>query len=71
MSQITIEYLLSRDNGFKVHAFEDPQVALSEFEPNYYDLVILDIRMPVLNGFELCKKIIELDKTVHIKLTLS
>src|ERR671938_549807 len=28
--------------------------------------ILLDIKMPVLNGFELCKKIIELDRTVHI-----
>jgi two-component SAPR family response regulator len=32
----------------------------------FYDLILLDIKMPVLNGFELCKKIIELDRTVHI-----
>jgi two-component SAPR family response regulator len=29
-------------------------------------LILLDIKMPILNGFELCKKIIELDRTVHI-----
>ena len=29
-------------------------------------MVILDIKMPVLNGFELCKKIREIDKIVHI-----
>ena len=29
-------------------------------------MVLLDIKMPVLNGFRLCKKIIELDRTVHI-----
>jgi DNA-binding response OmpR family regulator len=39
-----------RDVGFEVDAFEDPQVALSEFKPNYYDLVILDIRMPHMHG---------------------
>jgi two-component SAPR family response regulator len=31
-----------------------------------YDLVIPDIKMPVLNGFELCENIIEIDKTMHI-----
>jgi two-component SAPR family response regulator len=29
-------------------------------------LILLDIKMPVLNGFELCKKIREIDKTVHV-----
>ena len=40
--------------------------ALQDFRPNYYDLIILDIKMPVLNGFELCEKIREVDRTVHI-----
>ena len=55
-----------QDAGFECASYTDPVKALQEFRPNYYDLVILDIRMPVLNGFELCKKIMELDKKVHI-----
>jgi two-component SAPR family response regulator len=39
---------------------------MQEFIPNYYDLILLDIKMPVLNGFELCKKIRELDKNLQI-----
>ena len=42
------------------------QLKLHEFKLYFYDLILLDIKMPVLNGFELCKKIIELDRTVHI-----
>jgi two-component SAPR family response regulator len=40
--------------------------ALQEFKPAYYDLILLDIKMPVLNGFELCKRVREIDKRVHI-----
>jgi DNA-binding response OmpR family regulator len=54
------------DAGFECISYTDAVKAMQEFRPNYYDLVILDIKMPVLNGFELCKKIIELDKPVYI-----
>lgn len=40
-------------------AFTDPAAALSSFEPNSYDLLLLDYRMPKLNGFELYKRIRE------------
>ena len=34
------------DAGFKVYTYNDPGLALSAFKPYYYDLLILDIRMP-------------------------
>ena len=58
--------IVLEDAGFECIAYTDPVKALQQFRPNYYDLILLDIKMPVLNGFELCKKIIELDRTVHI-----
>jgi CheY-like chemotaxis protein len=58
--------IVLQDAGFECKSYIDPVKALKEFRPNYYDLILLDIKMPVLNGFELCKKILELDKTVHI-----
>jgi CheY-like chemotaxis protein len=58
--------MVLEDAGYQCISYTDPIKALQEFRPNYYDLILLDIKMPVLNGFELCKKIIELDKTVHI-----
>jgi DNA-binding response OmpR family regulator len=44
-------------HGFTVDSFNDPQIALANFKPNYYDLMILDIRMPKLNGFDLYREI--------------
>lgn len=38
--------------GFHVESFNDPQVALQEFKPDFYDLMLVDIRMPKVNGFE-------------------
>ena len=38
---------------FEVEAFNDPKKALSNFRPGYYDLVVLDIKMPGMDGFKL------------------
>jgi CheY-like chemotaxis protein len=54
------------DAGYECISYTDSVKALQEFRPNYYDLILLDIKMPILNGFELCKKIRELDNTPHV-----
>ena len=46
--------------GYFVDAFTDSAAALSSFKPNFYDLLLLDYRMPKLNGFELYKRIREI-----------
>src|ERR671910_59128 len=43
--------------GFEVNTFNDPKEALSNYKPGYYDLVILDIKMPKMDGFELYHEI--------------
>jgi DNA-binding response OmpR family regulator len=58
--------IVLEDAGFECIPYTDPVKALRQFKPCFYDLILLDIKMPVLNGFELCKKIIDLDRTVHI-----
>ena len=40
-------------SGFAPDSFNDPLMALEKFKPSYYDMILLDIRMPVMNGFEL------------------
>ena len=49
------------DNGFKVDSFTDPQEALSSFKAGTYDLLLLDVRMPKMNGFELYEQIKKID----------
>ncbi|HYO06784.1 MAG TPA: response regulator [Phototrophicaceae bacterium] len=58
--------LVLEDAGFKVYTFTDSLQALSNFKPNFYDLVILDIKMPNMDGFELCKKINEIDNKTKV-----
>ncbi|MFL6326563.1 MAG: response regulator, partial [Nitrososphaeraceae archaeon] len=58
--------IVLQDAGFECKSYTDSVKAMQEFKPNYYDLILLDIKMPILNGFELCKKIREADKTVQI-----
>ena len=51
-------------NGFVVDAFEDPVLALSNFKPGMYDLLLLDVKMPRINGFELYEKMRKIDGEV-------
>jgi two-component system, OmpR family, response regulator ChvI len=54
------------DYGFEVESYNNPLVALSNFKPNYYDLAILDIKMPEMNGFELLREIRKEDENLRI-----
>jgi DNA-binding response OmpR family regulator len=48
--------IVLNDYGFEVDSFTDAIEALRNFKPDFYDLVILDIKMPEINGFELYNK---------------
>ena len=61
----TLEKVLG-DNGFAVDTFNDPLLALDNYKTNFYDLVILDIKMPKMDGFELYIKLREKDPNVKI-----
>lgn len=52
--------------GFTLIAYEDPLIALSKFKPRYYDLVILDIKMSKMNGFELYTEMRKVDEEVKV-----
>ena len=53
------------DAGFIVNPYNDPLIALSEFKPGYYDLVILDIKMQEMNGLELYAEMRKVDNQVR------
>jgi DNA-binding response OmpR family regulator len=55
-----------QDEGFDVYTYNDPLEALSQFRPNFYDLLLIDINMPKMNGIDLSIRILELDTNVKI-----
>src|SRR5262245_17492257 len=63
---ITIKTALEENGDFKVDTFNDAESALLAFKLGHYDLAILDVKMPYMNGFQLCKKLREIDKKLKI-----
>jgi two-component system, OmpR family, response regulator ChvI len=65
---ITLSFSLAlEDSGlFQVDSYNDPIVALSNYRPNLYDLLLLDIKMPKMNGLELYCQINKLDNKVKV-----
>ena len=52
--------------GFVVDVFSDPLKSFSNYRTGVYDLVLLDVRMPQMSGFELYSKIKEIDDAVKV-----
>ena len=62
----TLKATLEETGFFDIYPFNEPSLVLSNFRPNMYDLVILDIRMPQMNGFELFHEIRKIDENVKV-----
>jgi len=66
-TDITLAFKKGLENdGFDVDVSNDPQEALSNFGASKYDLLLLDIRMPKMNGFELYKEMNKIDNDVKV-----
>jgi CheY-like chemotaxis protein len=52
--------------GFIVDMYNDPLQSLSNYRTGIYDLLLLDIKMPEMNGFELYKRIKQIDDNSKI-----
>jgi DNA-binding response OmpR family regulator len=61
LCRLALEY-----HGFKVDTYNDPRRALSNYKPGYYDLVILDITMPKMDGFQLYDEIKKKDQKAKV-----
>jgi DNA-binding response OmpR family regulator len=64
--KVAIEDNAENNKKIEVYTSNNPLVALSEFRPNFYDLLLVDINMPHINGFELCEKILAIDINVKV-----
>ena len=58
---ISVFKMVLEMNGYEVDAYNNPLEALSNFKPNSYGLALLDVRMEPINGFELYKKMKNMD----------
>jgi two-component system, OmpR family, response regulator ChvI len=66
-TDITLVYKTGLEqNGFLVDFFNDPIDALLSFKAGEYDLLLLDIKMPKMNGFELYREIQKIDDKVKV-----
>ena len=55
-----------KQNGFIADSFTEPLLALNSFKAGLYDLLLLDIKMPEMNGFQLHQEMKKIDNTVKI-----
>jgi DNA-binding response OmpR family regulator len=60
---LTFEQMLE-DEGFEIDSFNDPHVALSNFSAGSYDIALIDFKMPQMNGFDLYRKLKNVDDKV-------
>ena len=58
--------LVLEKNGYIIDYYYNPVIALDEYKSNFYDLIILDIKMPYMNGFQLYREIRKKDINSNI-----
>jgi DNA-binding response OmpR family regulator len=58
--------IVLEENNFIVDSFNDPLLALENFKANLYDVLILDIKMPKKDGFEVYEEIMKIDNRVKV-----
>jgi len=64
---ITLSFkMILEGNGFKVDTYNDPIHATRNFKADSYDLVILDIRMPKMDGFQLYEELKKIEEKVKV-----
>ena len=62
----TLRIGLESDPTMQVYTYDSPVTALLEFKPNFYDLLLIDVNMPMMDGFQLCEKLLQKDLNVRV-----
>jgi two-component system, OmpR family, response regulator ChvI len=62
---LSLKTVLEQDQ-FQVDSFNDPVSAFTSFKAGFYDLLLLDIKMPKMNGFQLYREIKKIDDKVKV-----
>jgi DNA-binding response OmpR family regulator len=66
-NEITKSFVTSlASQGCEVTVYGNALEALGEFEPHIYELVIVDIRLPRVNGFSVYRKLVQMDEEVNV-----
>jgi two-component system, OmpR family, response regulator ChvI len=63
---LTFKIALHSTGLFEVYTFNEPLQALANFKSGFYHLVLTDIKMPKMNGYEFRQKIKEIDNDIKI-----
>ena len=50
----------------QVHSFDNPVTALLEFRPDFYDLLLIDVNMPLMDRFQVAHKLLQKDVNVRV-----
>jgi two-component SAPR family response regulator len=58
--------ILEENSEFMVHSFTDPLLALKNFKPDLYDLILVDIKMPQMDGLDFYREMRKIDKKVKL-----
>lgn len=58
--------LENNDAAMQVYSYDNPVNALIDFKPNFYDLLLIDVNMPLMDGFQLCEKLLQKDINVKV-----
>jgi FixJ family two-component response regulator len=62
----TLRIGLESDLTIQVYSYDNPVTALLEFKPNFYNLLLIDVNMPLMDGFQLVQKLLQKDLNVRV-----